>query len=62
MLRQVTAVILSVIGRPVLAHDGHGATTGILHWMIEPAHALPILLAILGGLAMARCLQAYRRR
>lgn len=44
-----------------LAHPGHGATTDpVLHLLVEPAHALPLLAVAAVGLGIAFVRHARR--
>lgn len=51
--------IVGVFGAvPVWAHPGHGESGGwgLMHWLAEPAHAVPLALgvALVIGLALVR--------
>ena len=30
----------------ILTHDGHGASGGLLHYLLEPEHAVPIVVGV----------------
>jgi hypothetical protein len=53
----VFAVVISLQSKSVFAHPGHDhhvTQDGIMHWLLAPTHAIPILacLGIIGGLAI----------
>ncbi len=48
----LTACLLTT--GPVLAHPGHGITEGdsAVHYLLEPVHAAPVILLLIGGIGL----------
>ena len=57
--RIFTIAALSLMAGSAWAHDGHG-TSGWLHYLLEPAHAAPFVLAVVAIALLAR--RALQRR
>jgi hypothetical protein len=59
-----TIVTALLMGAPLtaIAHSGHGSTTAtdILHWIVEPIHAAPLVLAL--GLGIVAVRSALKKR
>jgi hypothetical protein len=59
------ALTLLVFVVPALAHPGHGRDGGsheLTHYVTEPAHVGPVVLALVAGVAAAVFVIWYRRK
>jgi len=51
-MKRLATLLTALAPSTALAHSGHGAITDpVLHLLGEPAHALPLLALVAGGLA-----------
>jgi len=57
------ALVFSLTAAAASAHPGHGARVDtLLHWLGEPVHALPIMAALVGVVAVGATRQLRRSR
>ena len=56
-MKAVTPVITALVLAPAtaMAHEGHGVTSGIFHYALEPVHLIPLVaVAVAAGAWMWR--------
>ena len=51
--RILTAAALTLAATSAMAHEGHGAS-GIFHYLVEPVHAAPLIIAVVAIALVAR--------
>ncbi len=56
----LTLILVSLLAATTaFAHPGHGETTGLVHYFVEPLHVMGVVVLVLALIAGARVL--YRR-
>ncbi len=58
--RILLASALLISGVSATAHEGHGAVSGVLHYLAEPVHLLPGALVVAAIALIARRVRQQR--